>query len=150
MFKTTSLSRPATWTRPTTLFRSACSRCTLDAPSVGGWDVYLAGRGITVVVDDIGRKSITRSDARRLFDERREAEARQQEDVKRRDGEIGAQRVAGLRRGVPWYEVPDGVLPVVAMTAADRDAQPKRLSPLQEQLAGETMTYHRLPSTDEE
>jgi hypothetical protein len=36
------------------------------------------------------------------------------------------------------------------MTAADRAAQPKRLSPLQDALSGESMTFHRLPSTDEE
>ena len=34
----------------------------------------------------------------------------------------------------------------VAMTQADRDAQPKRLSPLQEALSGESMVYHRLVS----
>ena len=48
----------------------------LSAPSVGGWPAYLAGRGIEVVADDLGRDSITRADARRLFTERREAEAR--------------------------------------------------------------------------
>jgi hypothetical protein len=43
------------------------------------------------------------------------------------------------------------VLPVVAMTAADRAAQPKRTSVLQEALANSGgMTYHSLAQTDED
>ena len=44
-----------------------------------GWNIYLAGRGITVTVDDLGRTAIARGDARRLFVERRENEARGRE-----------------------------------------------------------------------
>lgn len=86
---------------------------------------------------DIGRLSISRGNARRLFDERREAEARKAEmraESEKRAVEADRQWRSQLPRGVPWYEVPDGVLPVVAMTAADRAAQPRRLSPLQEAL----------------
>jgi hypothetical protein len=49
----------------------------LEPPSSGGWDANLAGRGIPVVDDDIGRKAIYRADARLLITERRDAEQRQ-------------------------------------------------------------------------
>lgn len=107
------------------------------SPPVEGWAVYLADRRIEIVLDDIGRLSISRGNARRLFDERREAEARKAEmraESEKRAVEADRQWRSQLPRGVPWYEVPDGVLPVVAMTAADRAAQPRRLSPLQEAL----------------
>jgi hypothetical protein len=39
---------------------------------VEGWASYLAGRDIAVVIDDVGRLSISREDAKRLFDEHRE------------------------------------------------------------------------------
>jgi hypothetical protein len=51
----------------------------LAEPSVGGWVGYLKGRGIEVLTDDVGRASVSRSDARQLLDEKREAEARQRE-----------------------------------------------------------------------
>jgi hypothetical protein len=45
-------------------------------PPVEGWNTYLNGRGIAVVTDDLGRLAVARDDARRLFVERREAEAK--------------------------------------------------------------------------
>jgi hypothetical protein len=52
----------------------------LDLPAPAeGWHVYLAGRGVEVTLDDIGRAAISRADARQVFDERREAEARRRE-----------------------------------------------------------------------
>ena len=50
----------------------------LDAPAVG-WDAYLTGRGILIVRDHIRRKAISSADARQLFDEQREAEARRRD-----------------------------------------------------------------------
>jgi hypothetical protein len=124
----------------------------LDVP-VEGWTVFLAARGIEITLDDIGRMSVARSDARRLFDERRENKARAREVAARQERqavEADRQWRSQLSHGIPWYEIPDGVLPVVAMTAADRTAQPKRTTPLQEALAGESMTYHRFgPAEDE-
>jgi hypothetical protein len=125
----------------------------LDGPAEG-WASYLASRDIAVVLDDIGRLSISRDAARQLFDERREAEARKAEmraESEKRAVEADRQWRSQLPRGVPWYEVPDGVLPVVAMTQAARDAQPKRLSPLQEALSQSSMTFHSFaPTSDEE
>jgi hypothetical protein len=130
------------------------SHLSLDLPAPAtGWQAELERRGIKVVTDDIGRQAVSRGDARQLFDEHRDNEARKaqmREAAERQAVESDRQWRAQLSRGVPWYEVPDGVLPVVAMTAADHDTQPKRTSPLQEALAGESLTYHRLPSTDEE
>jgi hypothetical protein len=49
------------------------------ASPVEGWAAHLAARGISITIDDIGRGSVSRSDARQLFDEKREAEARARE-----------------------------------------------------------------------
>jgi hypothetical protein len=125
----------------------------LDLPAPESWSAYLADRGISITIDDIGRAAITRDDARRLFDEGREAEARGREmaaEFERQAIEQDRQWRASLPSGLPWYEIPPDVLPVVAMTQADRDAQPRRLTPLQESLAGESMTYHRLDSTPDD
>jgi hypothetical protein len=124
----------------------------LDAPAEG-WPVFLADRHLEIVLDDLGRSAISRDAARRLFDERRENEVRARELAERQEREAVARDQewrARLPRGVPWYEVPDGVLPVVAMTAADRAAQPKRATVLQEALSGESMTFHRFGTAENE
>jgi hypothetical protein len=51
----------------------------LDLPAPAEWSVYLADRGVQIVLDDLGRASVSCADARRLFTERREAEARSRE-----------------------------------------------------------------------
>jgi hypothetical protein len=118
-----------------------------------GWSAFLADRGISITIDDIGRASISRSDARRLFDERREAEARGREMAAERERQMIEQdRLwrSQLPHGLPWYEIPDGVLPVVAMTQADRDAQPRRRSMLEESLSGSSLTFHPIVPDDDE
>jgi hypothetical protein len=69
----------------------------LDAPAVG-WDAYLTGRGIPIVLDHIGRSAISSVDARQLLEEKREAEARARE--KREAGSSRRLRltVCGVRR----------------------------------------------------
>jgi hypothetical protein len=130
------------------------SHLELDLPAPGsGWATYLADRSVQIVLDDLGRAAITRDDARRLFDERHLAEARSREmaaELERQMIEQDRQWRSQLPHGLPWYEVPDGVLPVVAMTQADRDAQPRRLTPLQAQLAGESDTFHPIVQANEE
>jgi hypothetical protein len=71
----------------------------LDAPG-GGWPAYLVARGVPILEDDIGRPSIARSDARQLFVERRESEARARELRERQDAQIEARRQAGARPGL--------------------------------------------------
>lgn len=127
----------------------------LDLPEPPlGWAAYLNAKGVEVVGDDIGRASISRDAARQLFDEYRADEVRKAEHRARQEREaIEADRQfrAQLPRGLSWVDVPPGVLPVVAMTAADRAAQPKRTSVLQEALSGESMTFHRFsPAEDEQ
>ena len=52
-----------------------------------GWDAALSARNIPIILDDLGRKAISRADARQLFDEQRGAEARRRELAQRRERE---------------------------------------------------------------
>jgi hypothetical protein len=118
---------------------------------VEGWPSFLAARGIEVTLDDIGRMAISRDAARQLLTEKREREA----ERARRRKLVEAQAVADdqLRRSRIWGGAPavEGVSAAALMLQADKDAQPKRRSVLQEALAGsETLTYHPLPTSDEE
>ena len=73
----------------------------MDPPAVVGWAVYLAGRGIAIQVDDIGRQAIARADARQLLDEQREMReiARKHELIERQAVEADRQRRAQLWQG---------------------------------------------------
>jgi hypothetical protein len=116
-----------------------------DEPAIG-WAAYLKGRGIGVVTDDIGRSAISRADARQLFDERRANEARKREALERQEQQaIEADKAwrSQLPVGLPWYEIPDGVPPVVAMTAAARDESPRKRSMVEDLLdRRDTMVFH--------
>jgi hypothetical protein len=131
------------------------SHLELDLPRPAeGWADYLGKRAIAFVPDDLGRDCVRRQDARRLLDERRADElrrravARQQE---RQQEEADRQRRAQLPRGVPWHEVPDGVLPATAMLAAAKAEQPRRSPSRTEWLFGEAdeMVFQSLQGTDE-
>jgi hypothetical protein len=118
----------------------------LDPPA-GGWDAYLTGRGVDVVVDDIGRKAISRADARQLFDEQREAEAHAREVVERQEREaVERDRAfrAALPTGLHWTDIPAGVTAPELWAQTEKDSQPRRRSMLEEALAGEAMTFHRI------
>jgi hypothetical protein len=97
-----------------------------------------------VVLDDIGRRCVTRETARALFAERAEAERRQREAQERREAELHEQAANNLPRGgVPADRIPDGVSPASAMLQAARDAELRRRSVLEEALDNETdLTYH--------
>jgi hypothetical protein len=127
------------------------SHLELDLPTpVEGWAVFLAARGIEVTLDDIGRMAIARVDARQLLTEKREREAEQARRRKLAEARAVADdqiRRAGICGGAPAVE---GVSAAALMLQADKDAQPKRRSVLQEALTGsETLTYHPLPKSDE-
>jgi hypothetical protein len=121
----------------------------LVAP-VEGWTVFLAARGVEVTLDDIGRMSIARVDARRLLTEKREREAEQARRRKLAEAQAVADdqiRRAQIWQGVPADHMPPGVAPAAVMLQASRDAQPKRTSVLQEALAdSETLTLCRMRS----
>jgi hypothetical protein len=124
----------------------------LDAPAVG-WDAYLTGRGIPIVLDHIGRSAISSVDARQLLEEKREAEARAREKREAAEQQaVEADRVrrAQIWRGLPADHLPVGVSAATAMLAASRDARPKRMTPLQETLSSNTLTYHPLHSAPDE
>ena len=69
----------------------------LGEPIVG-WAASLSEHGIELLEDDIGRKAISREDARTLMAESRKAEARVLEDQRRRRAELGDLK---LPAGVP-------------------------------------------------
>jgi hypothetical protein len=154
MFKTTPAAEPAPVVEVEPVDLIPLSVLGLDvAEPTTGWTAYLTGRGIPIVLDDVGRKSVSRADARQLFDEKHESEARRREAVARREREaIEADQLrrAALYKGVSAELLPVGVSAGDAMAAAALAAEPKRTTPLQEALSGESMRYHRLPSTDEE
>jgi hypothetical protein len=125
----------------------------LAAP-VEGWAASLTGRNIEIVEDDLGRDCINRADARHLFAERREAEARKREVVERNERqaiERDRQWLAQLWGGVPADHLPPGVAPAAVMLQADKDSRPRRLTPLQEALSNtEGLIYHSLAPTPDE
>jgi hypothetical protein len=97
-----------------------------------------------VVLDDLGRRCVSREVARRLFTERAEAERRQQEAQQRHEEELAEQAANNRPRGgVPADQIPDGVSPAAAMLQAALDAEPRRQSVLEEALANsDSLTYH--------
>jgi hypothetical protein len=126
----------------------------LVAP-VEGWAVFLASRGVEVVTDDIGRPAIARVDARMVIAKQREREAQARVKVAAAEQqaiEADKQWRAQLWPGVSASMMPPDVAPAAAMLQAARDAQPKRVSPLQEALTrtpGE-LTYHSISGASDE
>ena len=118
-----------------------------------GWNVFLAGRGIEVVEDDLGRPAIVRADARPLFAERRRAQFRSREVLARQEREaIEADQLrrASIWKGLPADRIPVGARPAEAMLAAARDAQPRRQSVLQHALSNEgALEFHPYAEMDE-
>jgi hypothetical protein len=115
-----------------------------EAPR-SGWAAYLAGQGISIEFDDVGRRAISRGDAKKLLDQQRQAEIRRQDQLARLEQqavEADELRRAQIWKGVPADSLPVGVSASDAMVAAAKDAQPKRVTPFQEALAGESLTYH--------
>jgi len=123
----------------------------LDLPTpTTGWEADLAGRGIRLRPDDLGRPSITQEAARRLFVEHRESQVRAREVAARNDAQVEAQRLASVRPGIPWWEIPEGVTPAEAMTAGDKMSGPRRRTPLEDALSGNGTTFHPIRSEDGE
>jgi hypothetical protein len=155
MFKTTSTvtePAPAEVPDPSGLIPLSVLQLDLPAPS-GGWDAFLAGRGIAIVSDDIGRKSVSRGDARMLLDEQHEAEARKREVAERQERQaIEADRVrrASIWGGVPATAIPEGVSAASAMLTAAHDARPRRRSVLEDALSNSGTTLHSFQSTPDD
>jgi hypothetical protein len=131
------------------------SHLELDLPAPAtGWLIELDRRGVEVLTDDVGRLAVSRAAARELISEHRGNEARKRELAARTEQqaiEADRQWRRQLWGGIPAVDLPPGVTAAQAMFAADRDAQPRRRSVLEEALGNsDTLTYHPLPSTDDE
>jgi hypothetical protein len=129
----------------------------LAEPPPEGWHLYLAGRGIEITLDGIGRPSIDRGDARMLLTEKREAEARQAQfraEQDRRAEQQDRLRRASLPTGIPAGMVPDGLQPAEAMMLAGESSGPRARS-VHEQLlerelgSGESMVFHSFGPDEE-
>ena len=105
----------------------ALSVLELDLPAPGGgWAAHLADRGISIILDDIGRAAVARDDARRLFAEQREAEARGREraaELERAAVEADQLRRAQMGDGVPAAVIPTGMSSAEAVHAAELDSR---------------------------
>jgi hypothetical protein len=123
-----------------------------------GWVAYLTGRGVAVVEDDLGRASIPRAAAKMLFDDHRADEVRKAEmRAESERAAVAADREwrAALPRGVPWYELPDGLAPgdAMALAAAKANAQKSVQESLMEQEFGgpqTSMVYQPYPTDEAE
>jgi hypothetical protein len=130
-----AVDHPAVPTEPVPL-----SVLELDLPApTTGWLIELDRRNIEIVLDDLGRTSIARADAKMLLDEQRENERRQREAAEARDrAAVEADKAwrSQLSRGVSWLDMPPGVAPAAAMLAVDEDSRVSvREQLLQQELA---------------
>jgi hypothetical protein len=115
-----------------------------EAPA-SGWPAYLAERGISIAFDDIGRRCLSRGDAKKLLDAQRQDEIRRQDLAARREQEaVEKDRVrrALIPKGLAWHEVPAGMTPAEAMVAGDPGVGPRRKSAAASFLDGEGMIMH--------
>jgi hypothetical protein len=100
-----------------------------------------------VVLDDLGRRCVSRDVARRLFAERAAAEAKQRQQRERLDVEM-AEREAANRpwAGVPAGLIPAGMTPVGALLLAGglEDAPQRRRSVVEDALDNDGITYHSI------
>ena len=125
----------------------------LSAPTTG-WEPFLAVRGIGIVSDDVGRDAVSRDDARTLLAEKREGERRAREAAaaaERQAVEADRVRRASIWGGIPAIDLPPDVSAASAMFAADKAAQPKRVSVLQHALSNsEGLVFHPIRTTPDE
>jgi hypothetical protein len=64
--------------------------------------------------------------------------------------EADSKRRASIWERLPADQLPVGVAASTALLAAAKDAQPRRLTPLEESLAGRSMTFHPFPAAEDE
>jgi hypothetical protein len=100
----------------------------------------------------LGRDSVSRGDARRLLDEKRESDLRQaalQRLAEREAVEADERRRAQIWQGVRADLLPPDARPAAVMLQAAKESQPRRQSVLQHALSHEDgLTYHPLPQDD--
>jgi hypothetical protein len=123
----------------------------MDRP-VDGWPMFLGARAIAIIPDDLGRDSVSRGDARRLLDERREQELRAaalRRLAEREAIEADERRRAQIWQGVPAAALPPDASPASVMLQAAKEARPKRTSVLEESLSGGGLVFHPLRESAE-
>ena len=64
--------------------------------------------------------------------------------------EADQRRFAQIWTGLSADAIPAGVHPATAMLEAAQQTRPKRTTPLEEALSGESMVYHTLPKSEDE
>jgi hypothetical protein len=110
----------------------------LDLPApAAGWAFELERRGIPIVLDDIGRPSISRDAARDLLTEHCENEARtarQWEEIEQRAIEADQRFRASLPAGIRSDAVPEGVSAAELMMLSDPMQGARRQSVLEHAL----------------
>ncbi len=132
------------------------SHLELDLASpVEGWAAHLAVRGISITIDDIGRASVARIDARQLFDEKREAEARAREHaavVERHAIEQDQRFRASLGVGLPAAALQGFETYGQAIASLELDGQQYRpkTSMVEDLLSNDGgIVFHPIPHGDE-
>jgi hypothetical protein len=97
-----------------------------------------------VVLDDLGRRCVSREVARGLFAARAEAEVKAREVRERLEAEYLERAAANpVWTGIPADRVPDGVWAAAAMLQAAKDEQPRRRSVLEHALTNDgSIEYH--------
>jgi hypothetical protein len=128
-----------------------------DLPTPGeGWAAHLAARGVEIVLDDLGRASISRDAARQLFVERRESEAKAREHaavVERRAIEQDRAWRASLGVGVPASALPAGRTYAAAALSAELDGQAyrPRATVVEDLLSNDgSLTFHSFAPPEDE
>jgi hypothetical protein len=119
----------------------------LPEPPVGGWVAYLAGRGLEVLTDDIGRPAVSRAIAGQLLTECREDEIRRREAAEAAERQaLEADRVrrANMPTGIPAGLVPDGLRPAEAMMLAGESSAPRAMC-VREQLLQRELAHRTEP-----
>jgi hypothetical protein len=158
MFRNTSpASEPAPVDEADPVDLIPLSVLALDLPEPAtGWEPFLTVRNIAVVVDDVGRDSITRADARTLIAEKHENERRAQEVAARNEQrmiEADRLRFARLGRGIPAGMIPEGMTGAAAMLLAEHESRPPsvREQLLEAELGGSSnsMVYQPFPQDED-
>jgi hypothetical protein len=110
-----------------------------------GWPNFLGRRAIKIIPDDLRRDCVSRGDALRLLDEKRESDLRQaalRRMAEQQAVEDDARRRAQIWQGVRASALPPGAAPAAVMLQAAKDAAPKRRTVLQDALDGGESVYH--------
>jgi hypothetical protein len=124
------------------------------AEPITGWEPFLTVRNIPTVFDDVGRKAVSRADARTLIAEHREqqeaAEAHQRAVRERQEAaavEADQRFRAQLPSGIPWLDLPPGVTAAEVWAATEKNARPRRRTVLEDSLEHQGTVLHPIGPT---